>query len=301
MKLPSLDRRRTQRYARRTRFVSGHGGQHSGGQTPLLHSFRNGASQTARSSGTRATRGIVGGRRRRFAREPAVRGPRFCKIDHHRAIRLGFPEVVLGQWKSIEQIVEIARAIERAGNNVLITRVDAEKGAKLHEALPSIHYDPASRTAVIEQIPVELRGRGPIAVVTAGTSDLPVAEEAAVTARILGNEVLRLYDVGVAGIHRVLERRDVLMRASVIIVVAGMEGALASVVGGLVPKPIVAVPTSIGYGAAFGGIATLLAMLNSCAAGVTVVNIDNGFGAAYAASLMNRRESESRSGAAHGP
>jgi NCAIR mutase (PurE)-related protein len=225
----------------------------------------------------------------------------FAKIDHHRSIRLGFPEVVLGQWKTVEQIVGIARAIAAAGNNVLVTRVDADKGLRIQEAMPSLKYEPVSRTSVLEQIPVEPRGRGPIAVVTAGTSDLPVAEEAAVTARLMGNEVVRLYDVGVAGIHRVLDRREALQSASVNIVVAGMEGALASVVGGLVSKPIIAVPTSIGYGAAFNGIATLLAMLNSCAAGVTVVNIDNGFGAAYAASLINRRDADSRSSAAHGP
>ncbi len=225
----------------------------------------------------------------------------FAKIDHHRAIRLGFPEVVLGQWKTIEQIVGISRAIEAAGNNVLVTRVDPEKGLKLQQALPSLRYDAASRCSVIEKSPIEPRGRGTIAIVTAGTSDLPVAEEAAMTARMMGNEVARLYDVGVAGIHRVLDRRDALLSASVIIVVAGMEGALASVVGGLVARPIIAVPTSIGYGAAFGGIATLLAMLNSCAAGVTVVNIDNGFGAAYAASLINRRDPDGRSSAPHGP
>jgi pyridinium-3,5-biscarboxylic acid mononucleotide synthase len=224
----------------------------------------------------------------------------FAKIDHHRALRLGFPEVVLGQWKSVDQIVEIARAISRTGNNVLVTRVDEEKGNLAVERLPVLRYDPLSRTLVGEQTPVTLRGRGPVAVVTAGTSDLPVAEEAAVTARLMGNEVIRLYDVGVAGIHRVLDKRADLARAAVVIVVAGMEGALASVVGGLVPRPVVAVPTSIGYGVSFGGIAALLAMLNSCAAGVTVVNIDNGFGAAYAASLMNRREETPAHGDAHG-
>jgi NCAIR mutase (PurE)-related protein len=214
----------------------------------------------------------------------------FAKVDHHRAIRLGFPEVVLGQWKSAEQIVQIARTISAAGNNVLVTRLEHDKGRVLHERVPDLRYDPVSRTATLEQTPIVIRGRGPIAVVTAGTSDLPIAEEAAVTARMMGNEVTRLYDVGVAGIHRLLHQRDVLDRARVIVVVAGMEGALASVVGGLVPRPVVAVPTSIGYGASFGGVAALLAMLNSCAAGTTVVNIDNGFGAAYAASLMNRRE-----------
>jgi NCAIR mutase (PurE)-related protein len=153
---------------------------------------------------------------------------------------------------------------------------------------PELHYDPISRTLTLTRGAVEIRGRASIAVVTAGTSDLHVAEEAAVTATMMGNVVERLYDVGVAGIHRVLHHREALQRAGVVIVVAGMEGALASVVGGLVARPVVAVPTSIGYGAAFGGVAALLGMLNSCAAGVTVVNIDNGFGAAYAASLMNR-------------
>jgi NCAIR mutase (PurE)-related protein len=224
----------------------------------------------------------------------------FAIVDHHRASRLGFPEVILGQWKSPEQISEIAQAIARAGNNVLVTRVERDKGLRLAEMFPPLVYDPISRTCVIEQTPIPIRGRGPIAVVTAGTSDMPVAEEAVVTARMMGNEVVRLYDVGVAGIHRVLDRREALMQASVVVVVAGMEGALASVVGGLVPRPVVAVPTSIGYGAAFNGIATLLAMLNSCAAGVTVVNIDNGFGAAYAASLMNRASDGTPHEAGHG-
>jgi NCAIR mutase (PurE)-related protein len=214
----------------------------------------------------------------------------FAKIDHHRALRLGFPEVVLGQFKTLEQIVEITRSIAAAGSNVLVTRVDPDKGARLAELIPAMRYDAASHTSVIEQTPIVPRGRGPIAVVTAGSSDMRVAEEAAVTARLMGNEVARLYDVGVAGIHRLLHRRLELEQAAVVIVVAGMEGALASVVGGLIGRPVIAVPTSVGYGAAFGGLAALLGMLNSCSAGVTVVNIDNGFGAAYAASLMNRAE-----------
>jgi NCAIR mutase (PurE)-related protein len=225
----------------------------------------------------------------------------FAKVDHHRAIRLGFPEVVLGQWKTVEQIVEIARAIADKGNNVLVTRLDPDRGHIVAERVSGTTYDPVSRTAVLLQRPIAQRGRGPIAVVSAGTSDLATAEEAAVTARVMGNEVLRLYDVGVAGIHRVLDRREELCRAAVVIVVAGMEGALASVVGGLVPRPVIAVPTSVGYGASFGGIAALLAMLNACAAGVTVVNIDNGFGAAYAASLMNRRDDDPAAEGAHGP
>lgn len=217
----------------------------------------------------------------------------FAKVDHHRAIRLGFPEVILGQWKSAEQIAQIARAIATKGNNVLVTRlVDPGKGEEISKLCPGFVYDPVSRTGAIEQVPIAIRGRGTIAVVTAGTSDQAIAEEAAVTARLMGNEVARFYDVGVAGIHRVLDCRAQLARASVVIVVAGMEGALASVVSGMIPRPVIAVPTSVGYGASFGGVAPLLTMLNSCAAGITVVNIDNGFGAAYAASLMNRRESE---------
>lgn len=225
----------------------------------------------------------------------------FAKVDHHRAIRLGFPEVVLGQWKSPEQILQIVRALADKGNNVLVTRVDGDKATQIAQEFPALRYDPVSRTLVLEQTPIAQRGRGPIAILTAGTSDIPVAEEAAVTARLMGNEVVRLYDVGVAGIHRLLDRRAQLEQAAVVIVVAGMEGALASVVAGLVCCPVIAVPTSIGYGASFGGISALLTMLNSCAAGVTVVNIDNGFGAAYAASLINRREPNPAREAAHGP
>lgn len=214
----------------------------------------------------------------------------FASVDHHRALRAGIPEVVLGVGKTLEQLRGIVEEIDRAGHPVLVTRLDAAVGAALGEAVPGLRYDAASRTALLARVPIERRGRGPIAVVTAGTSDIPVAEEAVVTAEAFGNEVLKVYDVGVAGVHRLLARRQVLDRATVVIVVAGMEGALASVVGGLVAKPVIAVPTSVGYGASFGGIAALLAMLNSCASGVTVVNIDNGFGAAYAATLMNRRD-----------
>jgi NCAIR mutase (PurE)-related protein len=212
----------------------------------------------------------------------------YASIDHHRALRVGIPEVVFGLGKSYEQLEGIVEEIARAGQNVLVTRLTAELGARLRLRFPELRYDAISRTGVLASAPIESRGHGPIAIVTGGTSDIPVAEEAAVTAQTFGNEVLRLFDVGVAGIHRLLSRRATLDAASVVIVVAGMEGALASVVGGLVAKPVIAVPTSIGYGASFGGIAALLAMLNSCASGVTVVNIDNGFGAAYAATLMNR-------------
>lgn len=212
----------------------------------------------------------------------------YAQVDHHRALRLGIPEVVLGTGKSFEQIEGIVQEMVRAGHNALVTRLSSEMGARLRERFPELRYDPISRTGLLAEKPIEKRGRGPLAVVTAGTSDIPVAEEAAVTAQAFGNEVLRLFDVGVAGLHRLLSRRATLDAASIVIVVAGMEGALASVVGGLVSKPVIAVPTSIGYGASFGGVAALLSMLNSCASSVTVVNIDNGFGAAYAATLMNR-------------
>jgi NCAIR mutase (PurE)-related protein len=214
----------------------------------------------------------------------------FATVDHHRALRLGHPEVIFGAGKTREQILAITREIASHGQNVLATRVTAESGAWLVEQLPDAVYDPVARTLWLEQRPIEIRGRGTICVVSAGTSDLPVAQEAAVTARVLGNDVHTVHDVGVAGLHRLLARRAELEAASVLVVVAGMEAALASVVGGLVPRPIIAVPTSIGYGAHFQGLASLLGMLNSCASGVTVVNIDNGFGAAFAASLINRRE-----------
>ncbi|WP_129124677.1 nickel pincer cofactor biosynthesis protein LarB [Geomonas oryzae] len=209
-------------------------------------------------------------------------------VDHHRTLRQGFPEVIFGQGKSIPQMRTIIQALLDKGGNVLATRVNRAKGAKLMESFPQAVYHADARALTIEQHPVERRGKGKILVVCAGTSDIPVAAEAVLTAELMGNEVEKVYDVGVAGLHRLLARRGTLAEAAVIIVVAGMEGALPSVVGGLVDKPVIAVPTSVGYGASFGGVAALLGMLNSCAAGVTVVNIDNGFGAAYAASLMNR-------------
>ncbi len=212
----------------------------------------------------------------------------FATIDTHRSLRQGFPEVIYGEGKSAAQIIEIASRMIRAGENVLITRVDAKKAASIKKKLPKASFDKTSRTIFIKTHPVKKRGRGTVAVVCAGTSDVPVAEEAAITAECMGNETLRLYDVGVAGIHRLLHKKDELFEANVLVVVAGMEGALASVVAGLVERPVVAVPTSVGYGANLGGVTTLLAMLNSCAAGVSVVNIDNGFGAAYVASLINR-------------
>jgi NCAIR mutase (PurE)-related protein len=212
----------------------------------------------------------------------------YARVDHHRALRQGFPEVVFGAGKTPEQLVGIAERIAARGEGFLATRVAVEAEAPLLRALPGVEINPLGRTAWLPATnPVERRTRGAILIVTAGTSDLPVAEEAAVTARAFGNPVERLTDVGVAGIHRVLAARDVLGSAAVVIVVAGMEGALPSVVGGLVSVPVIAVPTSVGYGAAFGGLSALLGMLNSCASGVTVVNIDNGFGAAAAASRIN--------------
>jgi pyridinium-3,5-biscarboxylic acid mononucleotide synthase len=209
-------------------------------------------------------------------------------IDHHRSLRQGFPEVILGDGKTVGQIEKIMTAMLDKGSNILVTRLDEAKAAHVRKSFPSAVYHGDARCLTIEQKVPEPTGRGKILVVSAGTSDIPVAAEAEVTARMMGNDVEHLYDVGVAGIHRLLARREKLLEASVIIVVAGMEGALPSVVAGMVGKPVIGVPTSVGYGASFGGIAALLGMLNSCAAGVTVVNIDNGFGAAYAASLMNR-------------
>jgi hypothetical protein len=209
-------------------------------------------------------------------------------VDHHRAIRTGFPEVILGEPKSAAQIVAIAEELAKTGGNVLVTRVDAAKAAAVIAALPAMRYAEEARCLVLEQQEIEKRGAGPVAIVTAGTADAQVAEEAALVARLAGNEVIRISDVGVAGVHRLLHRLDDLRRATAIVAVAGMEGALPSVIAGLVAAPVIAVPTSVGYGASFKGVAALLGMLSSCAAGVTVVNIDNGFGAGYAASLVNR-------------
>lgn len=211
-----------------------------------------------------------------------------AQIDHHRHLRQGMPEMVFGEGKTAEQIMAITAAMSDRGSNILVTRLDKEKAGQIIQAFPAACYHAEARCLTLEHRPPEQRGKGTILVVSAGTSDIPVVAEALVTARFLGNQVEQIYDVGVAGIHRLLARSEQLAAAAVIIVVAGMEGALPSVVGGLVDKPVIAVPTSVGYGASFGGIAALLGMLNSCAAGVTVVNIDNGFGAACAASLMNR-------------
>ena len=209
-------------------------------------------------------------------------------IDHHRALRQGFPEVIFGANKSVEQIERIIKAMLNKGSNILATRLDGDKAGQLLKIFPNAHWHSDAGCLTIEQKPVEISGKGTILVISAGTSDIPVAAEAVVTARIMGNRVEQLFDVGVSGLHRLLAKKELIYSASVLIVVAGMEGALPSVVGGLVSRPVIAVPTSVGYGAAFGGIAALLGMLNSCASGVTVVNIDNGFGAGYAASLMNR-------------
>ena len=213
----------------------------------------------------------------------------FAKVDHHRALRQGFPEVILGEGKEPKDIAAIVRSMRRNGaSNILVTRVDQAKSASLQRLRTGLKFHPQARAASWSRGPLKNRGRGTILVVCAGTSDIPVAEEAVITATMLGNHVEKLYDVGVAGIHRLLENRPRLDSAAVLIVVAGMEGALPSVVAGLIAKPVIAVPTSIGYGASFHGLSALLGMLNSCAAGVTVVNIDNGFGAGFAASLINR-------------
>lgn len=213
----------------------------------------------------------------------------FAQVDHHRGLRQGQPEVVFGQGKTVEQILAIVENLHARGSNVLVTRLEHDRARALQDVLPTAVYHAVARCLIIETTPPSEQGRGTILIVAAGTSDLPVASEALVTSRFLGNQTELLCDVGVAGIHRLLSRMELLRSATVLIVVAGMEGALPSVVGGLVDKPVIAVPTSVGYGASFGGIAALLGMLNSCASGVTVVNIDNGFGAACAASLMNRK------------
>ena len=211
----------------------------------------------------------------------------FAHVDHHRSLRKGFPEVIFGAGKTPAQVASIAASIWEKDQRVLVTRATADHAKALKKKLKFAKYHPAARCLTVEKTPLPKSG-GTIGIVCAGTSDLPVAEEAAVTAEIMGNKVEKLYDVGVAGLHRLLSRLDALRTARVLVVVAGMEGALPSVVAGLVPIPVIAVPTSVGYGASFNGLAALLAMLNSCASGVTVVNIDNGFGAAYAASQINR-------------
>ena len=211
-----------------------------------------------------------------------------ARVDTHRELRQGVPEVILGEGKTVAQIVRIARVLRESGANVLVTRVAEDAANAVRDTFPEAVYHADARLLALRHGPVIPQGRGTLLVVSAGTADLPVAEEAALTAELLGQKVERLVDVGVAGLHRLLGSLEALRSARVLIVVAGMEGALPSVVGGIVDRPVIAVPTSVGYGASFGGIAALLAMLNSCASNVAVVNIDNGFGAAVVATLMNR-------------
>jgi NCAIR mutase (PurE)-related protein len=211
----------------------------------------------------------------------------FAKIDHHRNLRNGYPEVIYCQGKTVEQIKAIVSRLMERDSNIMATRAGREVFEGILEVTPDAVYHETARIVVVKRreqtVPEKV-----IAIVTAGTSDIPVAEEAAITAETMGNKVDRIYDVGVAGIHRLLAKTETLMQANVLVVVAGMEGALASVVGGLVDKPVIAVPTSVGYGANFGGLSALLTMLNSCASGIGVVNIDNGFGAGYLASMINK-------------
>ncbi len=213
----------------------------------------------------------------------------FAKLDTHRGIRQGMAEVIYGAGKTKEQILKIAQAmVEEREKTVLITRMSKEAAEYVGASL-DLHYDDLSRTGIVGQIP-KPDGVGKIVVATGGTSDMPVAEEAALTAQVYGNEVVRLYDVGVAGMHRLMDHIEDIMSARVIVAIAGMEGALASVIGGMADCPVIAVPTSVGYGANFGGLSALLSMLNSCASGISVVNIDNGFGAGYLASMINHLE-----------
>jgi NCAIR mutase (PurE)-related protein len=211
----------------------------------------------------------------------------YAKIDNHRGMRQGTPEVIWGQNKTAAQIIGIAtKMLENGRENILITRIDADKAEAISQTI-DMDYQAVPRLGIIAKTGA-VTTQGYIVVATGGTSDIPVAEEAAITAEVLGSRVVRLYDVGVAGLHRLLDKAEVLMEARVIVAIAGMEGALASVIGGLADCPVIAVPTSVGYGAAFGGVAALLSMLNSCASGVSVVNIDNGFGAGYLANMINQ-------------
>jgi pyridinium-3,5-biscarboxylic acid mononucleotide synthase len=212
----------------------------------------------------------------------------YAAVDHHRALRQGAPEVIFGEGKTPSQVVGIARELARTGQNVLITRLAGEKAREVLALMPELKYAELARTATLEQAPIPAIGTRAVALVSAGTGDLPVAEECAETLRMLGAKVERVYDVGVSGIHRLLYKRDVFDRTSVVVVVAGMEGALPSVVAGMVAGPVIAVPTSIGYGVSLGGFSALAGMLSSCASGVVVCNIDNGFGAAYAAARILR-------------
>jgi pyridinium-3,5-biscarboxylic acid mononucleotide synthase len=212
----------------------------------------------------------------------------FAKIDNHRSVRRGIPEVIFGESKTPEQLAMIGKRVIASGTNLIITRLDADKAAAVKRKIRSLVYYRDARIGAVVKERRKPTGQGVVMVLSAGTSDIPVAEEAALCAEMFGNQVARVYDVGVAGIHRLTANLETIRSASVLIVVAGMEGALPSVVAGLVDKPVIAVPTSVGYGTSMGGLAALLGMLNSCASGVTVVNIDNGFGAALAATLINR-------------
>jgi NCAIR mutase (PurE)-related protein len=212
----------------------------------------------------------------------------FANVDHHRSLRQGFPEVIFGAGKSADQVARIVEAMYRHDHNILVTRTTPEHFERIRKIAPEAEYHESARAISVRK-DKKIHGKGTVMVVSAGTSDIPVAEEALVTLKVMGNNAESLYDVGVAGLHRLLDRREQLSAARVVIVVAGMEGALPSVVGGLVSVPVIAVPTSVGYGASFNGVAALLGMLNSCASNVTVVNIDNGFGAAVVASLINRQ------------
>jgi NCAIR mutase (PurE)-related protein len=222
---------------------------------------------------------------RRLKGAPYERVGDVATLDHHRALRVGLPEVVLAEAKTAAQVAAIARKLARKGP-LLVTRLAPEKAGPARRAVRGAHYDPVSRT--LRRGRMDVPAKGPVAICCAGTSDIPVCEEAAVTLDVMGIEAIRVYDVGVAGLHRVLARRDDLDRARAVIVAAGMEGALPSVVGGLVGRPVIGVPTSVGYGASLGGLAPLFTMLNSCAPNVTVVNVDNGFGAAVVAGLVAR-------------
>jgi NCAIR mutase (PurE)-related protein len=214
----------------------------------------------------------------------------FARVDHHRQLRQSFPEVVFAAGKSLDQVRGILSSLSSRADHILVTRLAPEAAAALAPDFPGARYYPDSGAWTLSRGKIPDRGRGPVLVISAGTSDIPVAEEALVTARIMGHRAEALYDVGVAGLHRLLSHQELLGQATCFIVVAGMEGALPSVVAGLVDRPVIAVPTSIGYGASFGGLAALLAMLNSCATGVAVMNIDNGFGAGYLAALINRKD-----------
>jgi len=214
----------------------------------------------------------------------------FAHVDHHRAIRKGFPEVIYGEGKTVEQTIGIMQAMEKQGSPVMVTRLSPEKATTILSTFPTAKYFNDARFLIWHSDTIEKLGRGSILVISAGTSDIPVAREAYLTAKYMGNHVDAIYDVGVAGIHRLLGHQEIINAASVLIVVAGMEGALPSVVAGLVCRPVIAVPTSVGYGLSLNGVAALLGMLNSCASNVAVVNIDNGFGAGYIASVINRQD-----------